>query len=796
MEHKGWVWQGWEGIWPWVAGGIALAALVALIYSYRQATTHPSRKLAGWACKIAVFILLLLALLEPMSVTQTAKKGENDVLILADDSASLGLKDPATGKPVGLIPGVEAGAAAPAGWWKQLEDVFRVQGFSFDDRLHDRADLGTRTFGATRSALVTSLEALLKRFEKQPVAAVVVFTDGNATDAAKLETLLASKPGVPIFPVVQGLKEAPKDLALQNVDVTQTPFEDSPVAVSARVSARGFEKEELSLVVRDEAGKVVVTEKHLLPAGGVDHVFQARFRPAKTGLSFYNVMVVRSAAAGALDDETKLTAAAGETTLENNRRTIAVDRKTGPYRVLYVGGRPNWEYKFMRRALELDNEVKLVSLIRMARREPKFQWRGREGETSNPLFRGFRGEGQEEAQRYDQPVLVRLGISDKKELADGFPRTPEELFGSFRAVILDDVEAEFFSQEQMDLLEKFVSVRGGSLLMLGGQESFRLGKYDHTPVGRMLPVYLDAAGSGPAGPVQEAAFNLTREGWLEPWMRLRSVEGDEESRLANMPPFFSVNQTTAIKPGASVLATVTDGARKSHPAWVVQRYGNGRVAAVMVGDVWRWGMRDPESHTDMDKAWRQMLRWLVVDVTDRVDLAVPVTAGGSHELVTPQVRVRDKAFRPQDDASVKVEIAEPDGTKLNLAAEPSSAEAGLFEAASHASRAGAYRVKTTVQDSTGAVLGESTTGWALNPAAAEFASLTPNRPLLEKIAQWSGGRVLQPEELDAWAAELPQSAMPMMEIRSEPLWNQWWLLLLVVALLGTEWWMRRRQGWR
>ncbi|WP_075087224.1 hypothetical protein [Verrucomicrobium spinosum] len=135
-----------------MAGGVALAALVALVYSYRQATTHPSRKLAGWMCKLAVFALLLLALLEPMSVTQTAKKGENDVLILADDSASLALKDPATGRPVGMIPGVEAGAVPPAGWWKQLEVVFRVQAFSFDDRLHDRADLSTRSFGATRSA--------------------------------------------------------------------------------------------------------------------------------------------------------------------------------------------------------------------------------------------------------------------------------------------------------------------------------------------------------------------------------------------------------------------------------------------------------------------------------------------------------------------------------------------------------------------------------------------------------------------------------------------------------------------
>ena len=36
-----------------------------------------------------------------------------------------------------------------------------------------------------------------------------------------------------------------------------------------------------------------------------------------------------------------------------------------------------------------------------------------------------------------------------------------------------------------------VSLRGGGLLMLGGQESFASGGYDRTPIGEMLPVYLD-----------------------------------------------------------------------------------------------------------------------------------------------------------------------------------------------------------------------------------------------------------------------------------------------------------------
>ncbi|MEY4483377.1 MAG: hypothetical protein RL693_829 [Verrucomicrobiota bacterium] len=796
MENEGWIWQGMQDMWPQVAVGLVLTALALLWFGYRRSNGLLPRRFLAMLCKLAVLVLLILCLLEPMLVKQIPKTGENVVLMLADNSASLGLKDPDTGKPFGesLHPVFDDDSKEIPSWRTKLDEVFRVHVYSFDDRLHEQNQESKLTFKSLRSALMTSLESLGQRYEKQPLAAMLLFSDGNATDAAQLEKLLAQKPLMPIYPVIMGLKKAPSDLALRSVDVTQTPFEDSPITLTAQIGAHGFSGQEISLVIRDEIGKVVHTEKHVLQPEEATHTFVARFRPEKMGLSFFKVSVQRGNGKEQLPDEAKHADSSGEITLENNERLVAIDRKTGPYRVLYVSGRPNWDYKFLRRALEADDEVKLVSLIRMAKREPKFVWRGRDGESSNPLFRGFKSDVPEEERRYDQPVLVRLGIRDKQELADGFPRTAEELFSSYRAIILDDVEAGFFTQEQMALLERFVSVRGGSLLMMGGQESFRLGGYEHTPVGRMLPVYLDQVGASHA--VEDVHFNLTREGWLEPWMRLRATETEEESRMAKMPTFFSVNQTTAIKPGASILATVVDAEKKSYPAWVVQRYGSGRVASVMIGDVWRWGMRDPDSHKDMDKSWRQLLRWLVVDVPERVELQNTITSAGSHELINPQVRVRDKAFVPQDDAVVKIDVEEPENGHLDLTAEPSNLEAGLFDLSSHASKAGAYRIKASVKDGTGVEIGSTSTGWALNPAAEEFQSLMPNRALLERLATWSGGRVLEMSELADWAKAMPEVKLPIMETRTEPLWHQPWFLLLLVALLGTEWWLRRRQGWR
>src|SRR6185369_5300334 len=93
-------------------------------------------------------------------------------------------------------------------------------------------------------------------------------------------------------------------------------------------------------------------------------------------------------------------------------------------------------------------------------------------------------------------------------------------------------------------------------------------------------------------------------------------------RLEKMPGFEVLNEASQIKPGASALAKVTDPQGRSFPALVSQRFGGGRTAALMIGDLWRWGMRDEAMHKDMDKTWRQMMRWLVSDVPNRIEVTI------------------------------------------------------------------------------------------------------------------------------------------------------------------------------
>src|SRR5207248_8758656 len=130
---------------------------------------------------------------------------------------------------------------------------------------------------------------------------------------------------------------------------------------------------------------------------------------------------------------------------------------------------------------------------------------------------GFGNQSKDEIERYDQPVLRALNTRDPHVLEGGFPKTAEELY-NYQALVLDDLEAEFFTADQMALLQKFVSDRGGGLLMLGGAECFQQGKYARTLVGDMLPVYLDHLAE--TTPVADLHLSLTREGWVQPCARL------------------------------------------------------------------------------------------------------------------------------------------------------------------------------------------------------------------------------------------------------------------------------------
>src|SRR5207249_1914847 len=195
--------------------------------------------------------------------------------------------------------------------------------------------------------------------------------------------------------------------------------------------------------------------------------------------------------AGARAFRFKVPVQTGEQVTQNNQRDALIQVNDRAEKVLYYEGEPRFELKFLRRAVEDDKNLQVVSLDRTA--ENKY---------------------------------YRQGVTHPDELIAGFPKTREELF-QYRALILGSVEAASFTPEQLRMIADFVNKRGGALLMLGGRRAFAEGGWAGTPVGEVLPVVIENADAKYFSEFFQA--HPTRAGSTFPVVQ---VAGDEKASTA------------------------------------------------------------------------------------------------------------------------------------------------------------------------------------------------------------------------------------------------------------------------
>ena len=151
-----------------------------------------------------------------------------------------------------------------------------------------------------------------------------------------------------------------------------------------------------------------------------------------------------------------------------------------------------------------------------------------------------------------------------------------------------------------------------------------------------------------------------------------------------------------------------------------------------------------------------------------------------------------------DDASVTLEVRDPQGQLVRLPAEPAPTEAGRYQATYLPRQNGAYRARTMVTDSEGLRIGADQAGWVVDLQAQEFQSLRANRPLLETIAQETAGQIIELQDLKYFARGLPSRQVPITEIWTKPLWDLPGILpllfLLTLCCFVAEWALRRWRG--
>jgi uncharacterized membrane protein len=731
---------------PWWGHALAfgLAGLLAWAAYARASVRLSGPQRAGLTIlRAATLFLLVAAWLRPVSVVPSDLVATRVVPLLLDTSRSMRLEDE------NGTPRLEQARALGRQIAELLGPAYRVEWLTFGESL---ARLTADEVAATarRSDLTTALEETAERYRNERLAGIVVLSDGGDTSSRRLEAGRLS--GARVFPVGVGATGALPDREVLNVTAGEPLLPEAAIDLSVSAVSRGFGSEPLELRVSANGRPVEIR----------------RVKPAADGAPVHEVFTVSPAADQPTVYTVDIPTGGGDRVADNNTRSVLVPPQAARRKVLIVEGAPGFEHTFLKRALAADQGLDVDSVVR----------------------KGQNDDGRD-------TFFVQAGASRAAALSTGYPVTREALF-QYDAIIFGNVEADFFTRDQLDLTARFVAERGGGLLVLGARSFERQG-LTGTPLEEVLPVDLTDRRATMPRPAPEggegAAVNapsVTPDGAAHPATRLVGTIENSRKLWRQLPPLASVSLVGGPRPGAQVLAVTASPGGDAHPLIAVQRYGQGRTMIFAGEASWRWRMMRPASDTTYDTIWRQLVRWLATAAPGQVSVTpMAVAVPGGTEPVS--VIVRDARFGAVADAEVSITLTAPDGQARTLTPSLADPREGRYAAAARFEQSGVYRVDAEARRGD-LPLGLATRYVLAGGADLEMSDPRLNEAVLQRVAGASGGRYLRPDEVTELRNVLQdaESDAPVTELRD--LWHNVWTLTAIIGLLALEWVARRRVG--
>ncbi len=751
------------GAWPkWVLVVLILVAAAGLAWLIRSRLAQAApvvrswRAWVIWGLQALLAAMILVLLWQPAITVAELKPQQNIIAVLVDDSRSMAISDDGTGGPSRQAQAVKA---LQNGVLDSLNRQFQTRLYRVDDvpaRIDGLKDLQPN---APSTRIGDSLKQLSQETSDLPIGAVVLLSDGDdnagGIGADAINSLRARH--IPVHTVGFGRERAAHDVELDDAVVAPRALAGSRIAVKIAFHQRGYAGSKVNLTVRDVTSsppKVLAARAITL---GPDGNLQSE------------TLMFDIGSAGSKTLQVAATPLPGEENTANNTLTRVVNVGSEPRRILYIEGEPRWTYKFIRQAEEDDRMVNIASMVRTS--ENKF---------------------------------YRQGIADPKELADGFPTRPEDLF-VYQGLIIGSVEAGYFTPGQQELIRQFVDRRGGGLLLLGGQFALGDGGWNASNLTDLLPTVLPTqAGTfhreaDPKSGTTHTTAELEPAGLDSIITRLVDDPAANAAKWKKLPYLMDYEDVGTAKPGASVLADLITPEGRKLPLLITESFGRGRTAIMATGGTWRWQMSSPLGDTAHDLFWQQLLRWLVSDTPGHVSASVPAQMLLDNGAVTITADVRDREFNPAPDAKVEAHILGPSGVSALVEMTPVPDSPGQFQAAWSAPKTGAYLTEVTAQrpdPTTGTFkeLGRDVLTFQRMDGVAENFHTEQNRDLLERLATQTGGQYWKPADLGKLAAAIPFSEAGMTMRETKDLWDLPLVFLVLLLLRFSEWWLRRKWG--
>ncbi|MDX2036082.1 MAG: glutamine amidotransferase [Isosphaeraceae bacterium] len=718
--------------------GALIVGLTIWAYARKMRTTSGAWRWVALTLRLIAVALCLLAALRPSVSIPEKKSGNAAILLMIDTSSSQQIRD-----EVGSRSRWEVGKQALADAKKSLEGrgpELEVHEYQFDGTLREAAvDDATKPEGR-ETAIGSMLLEAVKKHSGTPISAIYLISDGanNGGIAPLVAAENLKRQLVPVSTIGVGSENAggeSRDVAIRDFVVGPTVFVKNKPEIRAVLSVRGFAGVPLEVSLYAE-GETEPVARKTVTATDPNAVV------AVTGLEYVPTV----------PGEKRMTLTVkprdGELVLANNEFTSYLNVLKGGLRVLYLQG-PNfsWEPRFLIRALDAAKEINV-----------------------------------------DYKVVRRAASGDSGLLPDS-----DFAPGTYDVYIIGDLPADHLTAKQQrdlaDLVEK-----GAGLMMLGGRSTFGPGGWGSSPLARVMPVNV-SANDGQIEP--EGGFKVVpNDRGLENYLLRLAPDRAESSRLwGNLPKIMGTNLFLGAKPNAIVLAAADTANRE--PLMVVMDTGRGRSAA-FGGETWPWRRSiDDAGILAHLRFWRQAILWL----------AHKEDAGDQE--VRLKLDSRRIALGQKLDFSATAEDAKKDpipgvvfrGTITHLGPDGKPEPVNLFPQGNRATGAyfatgkpGEYRIEV-IGTKDGKEVGRADSRFMVYEDDRELENPAADRSLLRQIAEITGGKSLQPEEIDDALESLDTTNTDRVSLTEYRIWDNWPFLILFTLVLTLEWWLRKSRGW-
>jgi uncharacterized membrane protein len=438
--------------------------------------------------------------------------------------------------------------------------------------------------------------------------------------------------------------------------------------------------------------------------------------------------------------------------MDNNavERTVRlIDEKMN---VLYIEGSPRWEYRYLRSILKRDRRLNVTFMMT-------------EGDAA----------------------LARAS----PDHINKFPEDPIDAF-DYDLVIIGDVRISAFEPEQLELLERLVRERGGTLLMIAG-EDHAPAEYADTPIADLLPVRLE---EGPQEPLSRHVHPvLTPAGRDSMVMVVDQPQSRNDTRWSIVKPLGVVPRLAGPKRGAVVLAELSDPAYglDRYPLVAWHRYGTGKAMFVGTDRLWRLRYKVGDEHHT--RFWVQAVQFLglsrLLGENKRVRIETDQPQYEAGQAVHVTVDALNEAYEPVESPGLTVQLTRLDdqvATPITL--KPVPGAAGLYHSIHVPTRPGRYTLAAGQDRAPDA----NTAEFQVTASSTEQLDTAMHEQRLKQMAETTGGRYVRLIDLPSLAQIIEPRPRTVTQSREHTLWNTWLALVLFLVLAGGEWFLRRRNG--